>query len=141
MELFISSESSSADKEYVRNNMIAFNVRHFPAELNGRYQEINLFLKNANGQTVGGIVGEICWNWLEVHFLFIEEQYRHSGYGTKLLNEVEQIAKAKKCDFIKLDTLSFQALDFYKKHGFEIFGTIHNAGTHAHYYLKKDLTY
>jgi hypothetical protein len=36
------------------------------------------------------------------------------------------LAKEKKCDFIKLDTLSFKAIDFYKKRGFEVFGTIHN---------------
>lgn len=32
--------------------------------------------------------------------------------------EIEQIDLEKKCDFIKVDTLSFQALDFYRKHGF-----------------------
>lgn len=46
----------------------------------------------------------------------------------------------KKCDFIKLDTLSFQALDFYLKQGFEVFGTIHNAGSYSHYYLTKELS-
>ncbi|MCQ6563837.1 GNAT family N-acetyltransferase [Paenibacillus mendelii] len=139
MELHISNESNSEDKVYVRNKMIEFNLKHFPDDLKGRYQEVNLFLKNAQGQIYGGIVGEICWNWLEVHYLFVNEEYRKSGYGSKLLSEVEQIAKEKKCDFIKLETLSFQALDFYVKQGFEVFGVIPNAGTHTHYYLKKDI--
>jgi len=60
------------------------------------------------------------------------------GYGRKLLLDAEKIAKEKRCDFIKLDRLSFQALDLYKNEGFEIFGTIENAGGHIHYYLKKN---
>ena len=69
----------------------------------------------------------------------IDEDLRRSGYGTKLITELEKIALEKECDFIKVDTLSFQALDFYKKQGFEVYGTIHNAGGHTHYYLKKDI--
>lgn len=139
MELYISNELNSNDKTYVINKMIEFNLMHFPDDLKGRYQVINLFLKDADGQIYGGLVGEICWNWLEVHYLFVDEDLRRLGYGKKLLLEAENLAKEKRCEFIKLDTLSFQALDFYKKQGFEVFGTIQNAGRHTHYYLKKDI--
>ncbi|PRX72564.1 hypothetical protein B0G52_105117 [Cohnella sp. SGD-V74] len=55
------------------------------------------------------------------------------------MREAEKMARKKKCDFIKLDTLSFQALEFYLKEDFQIYGTIENAGGHTHYYLKKDI--
>lgn len=139
VELHISSGSNSEDKAYVRENMYAFNRRHFPEELRERYQEVNVFLKSADDQIYGGIIGEICWNWLEIHYLFVDEHVRKWGYGKRLLSEAEKIAREKKCDFIKLDTLSFQALDFYKKLGYEVYGEIHNAGGYTHYYLKKDL--
>ncbi|WP_028543285.1 GNAT family N-acetyltransferase [Paenibacillus taiwanensis] len=139
MDFHIKRESSSTDKQYVRNGLISFNARHFPEHLKGRNEEVNLFVKNENGQVHGGIVGEICFNWLEVHYLYVDEALRKQGYGSKLIAEVEQIARDNKCDFIKLDTLSFQALDFYKRHGFEVYGSIENAGTYTHYYLKKDL--
>ncbi|SFL77342.1 Acetyltransferase (GNAT) family protein [Paenibacillus sp. 1_12] len=139
MDIYLSDESNSDNKTYIKNMMVAYNLRHFPDHLKGRYQEVNLFLKNTDGQLFGGIVGEICWNWMEVHYLFVEEELRHLGYGKKLLAEAEQIAKKKDCNFIKLDTLSFQALDFYIKQGFVVFGTIQNAGGHHHYYLKKDI--
>ncbi|WP_054023954.1 GNAT family N-acetyltransferase [Bacillus sp. FJAT-28004] len=139
MELYISNELNSEDKAYISNNMFAFNLKHFPDDLKGRYQEVNLFLKNADGQIFGGILSEICWNWMQVEYLFVADEIRKSGYGKQLLAEAEKIAKAKNCDFIKLDTLSFQALDFYKKQGFEVFGTIQNAGGFTHYYLKKDI--
>lgn len=133
------AESNSADINYVRNQMIKYNLKHFPDDLKGRYEEVNLLLRNADGQILGGIVGEICWNWLEIHYLFVDEPFRKSGYGTKLLNKAEKIAIDKQCEFVKLDTLSFQALDFYIKQGYEVYGKIENAGRHTHYYMKKDI--
>ncbi|WP_194541338.1 GNAT family N-acetyltransferase [Paenibacillus sp. JZ16] len=133
------AESNSADINYVRNQMIKYNLKHFPDDLKGRYEEVNLLLRNADGQILGGIVGEICWNWLEIHYLFVDEAFRKSAYGAKLLNEAEKIAKEKQCEFVKLDTLSFQALDFYIKQGYEVYGQIENAGRHTHYYMKKDI--
>ncbi|ULO09357.1 GNAT family N-acetyltransferase [Paenibacillus sp. 19GGS1-52] len=139
MDLYITNELNSTNKTYVRDKIIEFNFMHFPRELSSRYQEVNLYLKNEQGQLVGGLVSEICFNWLEISYLFVEEAYRKLGYGLKMMNEAEIIAKEKKCDFIKVDTLSFQALDFYKKLGYEVYGTINNAGGYTHYYLKKDL--
>jgi hypothetical protein len=55
--------------------------------------------------------------------------------------EIERIAREKSCDFIMLNTFSFQAPGFYKKHGYQLMTTIENAPTgHRHYYFKKDLT-
>ncbi|WP_338554337.1 GNAT family N-acetyltransferase [Paenibacillus sp. KS-LC4] len=139
MELQIINELNSADKKAVLDKLISFNRKHFPKELSERYQEINLILKKDDGVVYGGLLGEVCWNWLEVHILYVDEELRKLGYGSKLLEEAERLAKESKCDFIKLDTLSFQALDFYKKHGYEVYGMIDNAGGHQHYYLKKDL--
>ncbi|WP_240415428.1 GNAT family N-acetyltransferase [Paenibacillus periandrae] len=139
MDLHITNETNDAAKSYVVNKMIEYNLRHFPDDLKGRYQIVNLYLQDTYGNIFGGLVGEICWNWLEVQYLFVDDAYRKLGYGKKLLSEAEQIAKDKNCDFMKLDTLSFQALDFYKEQGFEVFGTIQNAGRHTHYYLKKDI--
>ncbi|WP_314584076.1 GNAT family N-acetyltransferase [Paenibacillus terrigena] len=138
MELTITNASNMNDKAYVRDKMFEFNMMHFPDDLKGRYQEVNLFLKDETGQIYGGIIGEICWNWMEIQYLFVDAAYRGAGYGKKLLAEAEKLAREKQCEFMKLDTLSFQALDFYKKQGFEVYGVIENAGRHTHYYLKKE---
>ncbi|MCL6603660.1 MAG: GNAT family N-acetyltransferase [Paenibacillus sp.] len=139
MNLQIIHEVNGIQKDYVRNKIRDYNYMHFPDELKGRYQEVNLLLQDTEGNLCGGIIGEICWNWLEIHYLYVEQEYRKLGYGKKLMSEVEKIAKDKQCEFIKVDTLSFQALDFYKKDGYEVFGVIQNAGRHTHYYLKKNI--
>lgn len=141
MNYQIRRETNQDAKNYINNGLFNYNSAHFPEDLKGRYEQIQLVLQDDNGAIRGGLFGEVCWNWLEIHSLFIDEELRKFGYGTKLLLEIEQIAVEKKCDFIKLDTLSFQALDFYEKQGYEVFGTIDNVGRHfQHYYLKKDLT-
>lgn len=140
MTLHISRESNKNDKKFIDDELYKFNLKHFPEDLGGRYEEINLFLKDENGNVRGGTLSAVCWNWLEIYTFFLDEDIRHSGYGTKLLLELENIAVDKKCDFIKVDTLSFQALEFYKKNGYEVFGSIDNVGRNfEHYYLKKDL--
>ncbi|WP_342542983.1 GNAT family N-acetyltransferase [Paenisporosarcina sp. FSL H8-0542] len=140
MSFQITRELNNDDKNHINNELYKYNLAHFPEDLRGRYEQINLFLKDENGLVRGGLLGEVCWNWLEIHTLIVDEETRKFGYGSKLLMEVEQIALEKKCDFIKVDTLSFQALDFYKKNGYQVFGSIDNVGREfTHYYLKKDL--
>ncbi|WP_088072700.1 GNAT family N-acetyltransferase [Gottfriedia luciferensis] len=140
MDLQITKELNEKDKKSINNSLYEFNLKHFPKDLRGRYEEINLFLKDENNTVRGGILGEICWNWLEIHVFIIDEDIRKHGYGTKLLLEIEQIAIEKNCDFIKLDTLSFQALDFYKMLGYQVYGTLDKVGRdYKHYYIKKDL--
>ncbi|MNW30657.1 putative acetyltransferase [compost metagenome] len=137
--LKIMNSNDDSSKNYIENKMFEYNMEHFPEHLRGRYQEIHLYLQDEEGQVRGGVLGETCWNWLEIRYLYIDPEVRGVGYGKRLMEEVQQIAINKQCDFIKVDTLSFQALDFYKKEGFEVYGMIENAGTYTHYYMKKDL--
>ncbi|MFS0634922.1 GNAT family N-acetyltransferase [Mesobacillus foraminis] len=140
MEFHITKDMKKEDREYIHHQLFNYNSSHFPEDLKGRFEEISLFLREEDGKVRGGLLGEIVWNWLEIHTLMVDEDIRKSGYGTKLLAEAEKIAIEKKCDFIKLDTLSFQALEFYEKNGYQVYGTLDHVGRHfKHYYLKKDL--
>ena len=141
MTIHISKELNSKDKQSIKDELYYFNLKHFPEDLRGKYEEICLFLKEDDGTVRGGLLSEVCWNWLEIHVLIVDEELRKAGYGTQLMLEIEKIAREKQCDFIKVDTLSFQALAFYKKHGYKVYGTLDNVGRdYEHYYLKKDLT-
>lgn len=72
--------------------------------------------------------------------LWVSEEYRKSGLGTKLLREIEKIAVEENCNLIHLDTFDFQAKDFYLKHGYEVFGVLEDCPeNHCRYYLKKKL--
>ncbi|MNP61417.1 Acetyltransferase (GNAT) family protein [compost metagenome] len=77
---------------------------------------------------------------MEIDILWVHVDYREQGYGKKLLEEAEKISREKNCSFIKLNTFSFQAPDFYKKYGYKIIAVIENApNDYKHYYLLKEL--
>lgn len=112
------------EANYVRNKLIEFNSRHVP---NGIYEEIILCSRNDNGEIIAGLNSAICWNWMEIDILWVDEFYRGQGFGQRLLEEAEQIARAKECAFIKLNTFSFQAPEFYKKYGYKEMAVIEDA--------------
>ncbi|GIO41595.1 GNAT family N-acetyltransferase [Paenibacillus apis] len=140
MNIQIISKNSDEESKYVRFKLIEFNANQLPDNIKDNYEEINLNVKDPEGNIIAGILSVFCWTWLEVDILWVDENYRGQGYGSRLLIEVEKIAKDKGCTFIKLNTFSFQAPDFYKKHGYKVIAAIDNAPKgHKHYYLIKEL--
>lgn len=132
--------STDEDSKYVRNKLIEFNANQLSDDIKNNYEEINLHINDTEGNIVGGLLSVFYWNWLEVDILWVDQNHRKNGYGSSLLNEIERIARAKKCSFIKLNTFSFQAPDFYKKQGYKIIATINDAPKgHKHYYFLKEL--
>ncbi|MCV9949111.1 GNAT family N-acetyltransferase [Paenibacillus sp. BT-177] len=134
------SRSSKDEARFVRNKLIEFNAKHVPADIQTQYEEINLTLKSGEGQVIGGLLSVLCWNWVEVDILWVDQVHRGKGYGSQLLDEIEQMARDKGCNFIQLNTFSFQAPEFYEKHGYEVVGVIEEAPRgFKHYYYKKNI--
>lgn len=131
-------QSTTEESKHVLKKLIEFNSKCVP---NGTYEEVNLCLKDDNGEIIAGLNSGILWNWMEIDILWVDDNHRGQGLGKRLLKEAEQIARAKNCTFIKLNTFSFQAPEFYKKYGYEVVAIFENAPIGCkHYYYKKDLT-
>jgi ribosomal protein S18 acetylase RimI-like enzyme len=132
-------QRGTADEaNYVRNKLIEFNSKQVP---NGVYEEMNLCVKDQEDRIIAGLNSVICWNWMEIDILWVDDEHRGSGHGKRLLEEAEEIARSKQCTFIKLNTFSFQAPEFYKKYGYKEMAVIENAPLGSkHYYFIKELT-
>lgn len=77
-------------------------------------------LRNDKDEIIAGIGG---WTWAdacEVTQLWVDEKMRGKGIGKMLLTIAEKEAKDKGCFTILIKTYSFQAPEFYIKHGFVI---------------------
>jgi Acetyltransferases len=85
-----------------------------------------IFGVKIDGEIVGWMtVGIESWNnRLRVYELLVLEQYRKRGIGKILLDKAKQIAKQKHCRAIVLETQTnnANAIEFYRKQGFEFDG-------------------
>jgi GNAT superfamily N-acetyltransferase len=75
-------------------------------------------------EIVGGVIGATYWDWLHVDLMWVKEEFRGRGYGQRLLELAEDEARQRGAKQVYLDTFSFQAPDFYKKHGYQVFGIL-----------------
>ena len=77
-----------------------------------------------DGNVIGGILGGTYWGWMYIDILWVDEKHRKQGIGTRLLHEAESEAVCRGCHHVHLDTMSWQAPEFYKKQGYEVIGIL-----------------
>jgi GNAT superfamily N-acetyltransferase len=105
-------------------------------------QSLAVFIRNnESGRVIAGLKGSTHWEWLRIKLLAVHKSARNKGLGTQLLNAAEKEALQRGCKFAFVDTYSFQALPFYKKCGYEVFGELPEYPTgHSRIFLRKTLT-
>ena len=129
-----STEEVAAVTQILNNNNLRYGYQWASVPL-------SVVLKDAQGKLVGGLIGSTNWGWLHVDLLSVEANLRGLGYGPKLLETAENIARERGCTFAYLDTFSFQAQAFYEKHGYEVWGSLEDFPLGAsRIYLKKSLS-
>ena len=103
-------------------------------------QNLCFVLRAPDQEIVGGVIGATYWDWLSIDLMWVKDELRGRGYGHRLLELAEDEARQRGAKDAYLDTFSFQAPDFYRQHGYEVFGELEDfpAG-HRRYFLKKRL--
>ena len=98
------------------------------------------FVRDKQNKIIGGCNGSTLHGGLYIDQLWVDESIRHQHYGTQLMQAAEQFGKEKGCTFATVNTMSWEAPEFYKKLGFEIefvrHGFMHGA---TFYFLRKSL--
>ena len=75
---------------------------------------------------VGGLVGQIYLGWLFIELLWVEDDHRAQGFGSKIMRAAEKEARRLGIRNAYVDTFSFQAPTFYHKLGYREFGRLKN---------------
>lgn len=105
------------------------------------FGNVDVYVRDADGQVVGGLVGEFVFGWFSIHVLLIAEHLRGKGIGTTVLKAAEDTAIENGCHSASLDTMSFQAPDFYEKRGYVRIGAADGyPGGAQKIYMRKRLT-
>lgn len=122
MKIVVDYDPSQADNAVVSEGIIAWNERI----LGERDKEFSIFLKDESGKVCGGLQAFLDTESIYIDTLWIEEAKQKQGYGTKLLEAVQQEAIKNQCKYLTVDTWDFQAEDFYLKNGYERLGEVKN---------------
>jgi GNAT superfamily N-acetyltransferase len=137
LRVVVEPHAADSLKQFVRDGLGAYNLTVTGCE---EYYLVSIFLRDANDEVLGGVLGEIWAQWLFVSHLWVAAPLRGHGYGHKLLRAAEDYATERGCRNAYLTTFSFQARPFYEKLGYEVFAELEDFPPgHKHYFLKKRL--
>ncbi len=138
-ELYITQEEKPEEAAWgiIGRGLSAYNKQQAG---DNNFQRLCYVLKAADETIVGGILGEVDWGWFYIDLLWVKEEFRGRGYGHRLLTRAEGDARSRGAENAYLDTFSFQSVDFYKQHGYQVFGELPGfpAG-HDRFFMRKSL--
>lgn len=105
-----------------------------------KFDAVAFIASNEKNSFIGSVVVELFWGALHVKYVYVEDEYRACGIATKLMERALSYGRDNQCPFAFVETMSFQALGFYEKIGFELEftrpGYKHDISFH---YLRKKL--
>lgn len=91
-------------------------------------------------EPIGGLAGRTSLGILFIDLVYLPPSLRGSGTGSRILAMAEEEGRRRGCSKAVLFTISFQAPEFYKKLGWQVFGEIAPKPPGAtRIYLTKDL--
>jgi GNAT superfamily N-acetyltransferase len=76
------------------------------------------------GRVLGGLTGRTSLGLWFVEVVYLPPELRGAGVGSEILRLAEDEARRRGCRAGVLYTISFQAPDFYRRHGWRVFGEI-----------------
>lgn len=127
------------ESQVIAQGLIEFNNTYF-----GKAKPINfaIYLKDSEGKVVGGILAWIRpgLKLLCIDTIWLPEHLRGQGYGTELMLAAEAEGKRQGCTHAQMETLPFQAEEFYQKLGYKRIGVVHQMyGDFDAIYMRKSL--
>lgn len=107
-----------ADYNHLRNNLRDSNI-----DTIGDYSKNEpLFLGyyNDNNKLVAGLYAYLSLGMMYVDLMWVDERYRNNKIGSKLLAKAEKYADDNNALYVRVNTATFQALEFYLKNNYEV---------------------
>lgn len=137
MKFKITDKIKEKDEKIIFQGLLEYNAARIE-DKNPR--DLGVYLEDADGENIGGLIGKTHGNWLFVKYLWVREDRRGESIGSGLLKQAEDTAKERGCKYVFLDTFSFQAPAFYEKYGYENVFTLEEYPlTGKRYYFSKTL--
>ncbi|MEY4881487.1 MAG: hypothetical protein RLZ87_916 [Armatimonadota bacterium] len=131
--------SENPEKTY---QVVVQELREFNKSFLGQYESVTIAVDviNADQEIVGGAFGSVQLGWLFIDVIWLQKNYRQVGNGTAVLKLLEEKARQLGASRATLDTMGFQAEEFYQKNGYAEFGRLTDfASGYDRIYMTKQL--
>jgi len=102
--------------DFLDKKIVDFNWENWEVQ---ERKPIAVQIKNDQGKVIAGAAGRTFGNWLQLNTLWVCDKLRGQNIGSDILKSFELAGKNRGCTKCLLDTLNFQAMPFYEKHGYE----------------------
>src|SRR5919201_4305290 len=137
MRITVDEDPRPEERRVVVDGLLAFNVAVIG---DPEFVSFGVFLRDDDGAARGGLLARIQWRWMYVEKFWLPAELRGGGAGSRLLRAAEQYARSRGCVGAYLDTFEFQALPFYEKQGYTLFGTLDGYPPgYRQFFLRKSL--
>ncbi|TBO60377.1 GNAT family N-acetyltransferase [Streptomyces kasugaensis] len=110
------------DVALISDGLDAFNVQETGTD--DRRPLAVLVKDPETGRVLGGLTGRTSLGLLFVDLFYLPPALRGSGIGSEILRQAEREGRNRGCRSGVLYTITFQAPDFYRRHGWRAFGEI-----------------
>jgi len=132
----MNSNPNQDEVDFVNKSLEEYNTKIVGPD---NHKFLNIVEYNDKHEIIGGLLGGTYWGWLYINILWVDEKYRKQGIGSRLIEEAELKAKEQGCRYSHVDTMSFQAPKFYKKHHYRVIGVVKNIpkGQKKYHLVKK----
>lgn len=121
-ELTLTDAPTSAEVARISDDLDQFNIDVTAIE--DRKPLAVLVNDPDTGEVLGGMTGRTSLGLMFVDLFHLPEHLRGNGLGSRILHMAETEGKRRGCKAAVLYTISFQAPDFYRRHGWRVFGEI-----------------
>jgi ribosomal protein S18 acetylase RimI-like enzyme len=129
--------------EDLRAGTLGKQLRAFNYRVVGEYpdiQPVRLDVRDQDSRLVAGIRAYVLLDWMHTDLLWVAQDRRGQGLGSRLLGMAEAQARALGARNAKLETFEWQARAFYIKQGYAEYARIDDYVSDQYLaYLKKPL--
>ncbi len=133
----ITKSEDKTEEDYILKRLIEYNLKHVPDFPEKVY--FNYMAKDEGGTIIGGIKCKVHWGWLHIDLFWVDDNHRGKGIGSELIQKAEKEALKHTIAGAYVETAEFQALEFYQKEGYKVFGEADNMPVgHKCFWLKHE---
>jgi ribosomal protein S18 acetylase RimI-like enzyme len=114
-------EPSQQETEQIRQGLTQFGIDAIGGV---PPKSLAVLMKTDHSRVIGGATGEVILGHFFLHQLWIDTPLRGKGYGSRILDKVEQTVCEIGCCEVTLDTMNPRSKAFYEQHGYRVINEI-----------------